>query len=138
LIEEYNAGHHRTIKQDPIEVNKSKEGEAIITENQEYSEHSTGHCNQIKNGDPGQKGYLIRVISLIGQKKLFKIGKVLEITPATYQIEDMSGERDEDCFYNEELLKTKLPRIEKVLRKKIVDCKVSLRVKWKDYDNKFW
>jgi hypothetical protein len=42
--------------------------------------------------------------------------------------------------YNEELLKTKVPnyaRIEKVLRKKTIDGKTYLRVKWKDYDNKF-
>ena len=73
-------------------------------------------------------------------EELFKVRKVLETTPTTYHIEDMSGEKVEDCFYNEELLKTKLPnyaRIEKVLRKKIVDGKVHLRVKWKDYDNKF-
>ena len=73
-------------------------------------------------------------------EELFKVRKVLETTPTTYHIEDMSGEEVEGCFYNEELLKTKVPnyaRIEKVLRKKIVDGKVHLRVKWKDYDNKF-
>lgn len=147
LIEEYNAGYHRTIKRAPVEVNKSNEGEVrelLQQKPQKVESNKTTKITKFKKGDivriSRAKGIFDKGYKFNWSEELFKIRKVLETTPITYHIEDMSGEAVEGCFYNEELLKTKLPnyaRIEKVLRKKIVDGKVYLRVKWKDYDNKF-
>ena len=141
LIKEYNASYHTTIKRAPNEVNKSNE--AMIRELLEKPKTQPTKP-KFKIGDivriSRAKGIFEKGYKFNWSEELFKITKVLKTTPTTYSIEDMSGEKVDGCFYNEELQKTTIPnyaRIEKVLRKKIVDGKVYLRVKWKDYDNKF-
>jgi hypothetical protein len=146
LIKEYNSGYHRTIKRALNEVNKSNEDTI-----RELLEKTKNNLKEVEPTKPKFKiGDIVRISRAKGifdkgykfnwSEELFKITKVLKSTPTTYSIEDLSGGKVDGCFYNEELQKTTIPnyaRIEKVLRKKIIDGKVYLRVKWKDYDNKF-
>lgn len=64
-------------------------------------------------------------------EELFKSTQVPPTDPVTHHIEDMLGEQVQGGFYNEELCKTKIPyyaQIKKVLRKKVVDGKVYIKV----------
>jgi len=71
---------------------------------------------------------------------LFKIAEVNTSVPVTYEMIDMRNEPIKGSFYNEELMKTKIPdyaRIEKVIARKTINGVPMLRVKWKGYDNNF-
>jgi len=142
LIDSYNASYHRTIKRAPIEVNKSNEDEVrqLINGNSKPKVAK----KLLKVGDivriSKAKGIFAKGYKFNWSEELFKIKKVLATNPVTYHVEDMSGEELKGCFYTEELMKTKIPnyaRIEKVLRKKVQNGKTYIRVKWKDYDNKY-
>ena len=142
LIDSYNASYHRTIKRAPVEVNKTNEDEVRQLINRDGKPKVTK--NPLKVGDivriSKAKGIFAKGYKFNWSEELFKIKKVSSTNPVTYHVEDMSGEELKGCFYTEELLKTKIPnyaRIEKVLRKKVQNGKTYIRVKWKDYDNKY-
>lgn len=142
LIDSYNVSYHRIKKRAPIEVNKTNEDEVRDLINRVGKPKVSKKI--LKVGDivriSKAKGIFSKGYKFNWSEELFKIKKVLSTDPITYHVEDMSGEELKGCFYNEELMKTKIPnyaRIEKVLRKKVQNGKTYIRVKWKDYDNKY-
>ena len=56
--------------------------------------------------------------------EVFIINKIKNTVPSTYAISDLNGEEITGSFYEKELQKTnqKEFRIEKVLKKKVIDC----------------
>jgi len=53
--------------------------------------------------------------------EIFKIVKINETLPTTYQLQDYIGKPIAGCFYSEEILKTNYPNdylVEKIIRKK--------------------
>ena len=142
LVDSYNAGYHRTLKRSPIEVDKTNEDE--LRELLNRTRESKVPKKPMKIGDivriSKAKGIFAKGYKFNWSEELFKIKKVLSTNPITYHVEDMAGEVVKGCFYNEELLKTKIPhynKIEKVLREKVQNGKTYIRVKWKGCDNKF-
>ena len=141
LINEYNSSYHSTIKRAPCEVNEKNESEIknlinpsnAVTKKPLFKVGDSVRISKAKH--LFEKGYKFN-----WSEELFKIKKILATTPVTYHLEDLNAQEVKGCFYNEELLKTKIPdfaRIEKVIRTKTENGKTYLRVKWKGYDNKF-
>ena len=68
--------------------------------------------------------------------EIFKIRRIRSTTPLTFDLEDLSGEKIKGVFYEQELLKCRLPdyfEVESVLDKK----GNLLLVKWRHYPKKF-
>jgi len=66
--------------------------------------------------------------------EIFKIIKINDTLPTTYQLQDYTGKPIAGCFYSEEIQKTNHPNdylIEKIIRKK-GDL---ILVKWLGFDN---
>jgi len=66
--------------------------------------------------------------------EIFKIVKINETLPTTYQLQDYTGKPIAGCFYSEEILKTNYPNdylVEKIIRKK----GEQIFVKWLGFDN---
>ena len=70
---------------------------------------------------------------------IYVIHEVKRTSPVTYTIKDTSGEVLEGTFYEQELQKTnqEVYRIEKVIRKKIINGVEHALVKWMGYSDKF-
>lgn len=83
---------------------------------------------------------MTRAINLIGQKNFLKPGKSLKQHLLHIILRICLEKQLKVVSIMKSYLKKKLlnyARIEKGLRKNIVDGKIYLRVKWKDYDYKF-
>src|SRR5207248_11688535 len=81
-----------------------------------------------------EKGYLPN-----GSEAVYVIHEVKRTSPVTYILKDSAGEVLEGGFYEKELKKTKqkIYRIEKVLRKKMINNVEHALVKWMEYSHKF-
>ena len=69
-------------------------------------------------------------------REVFKIRRIRQTSPVTYNLEDLQNEPISGVFYEQELQKTKLPdtyEIESILSKK----GDKYLVKWKHYPKKF-
>jgi hypothetical protein len=136
LIGEYNKTFHRTIRMTPIECSKIKKHEMKIP-------HKILSKPKFKLGDKVrisrtkgvfEKGYLPN-----WSEAIYLIHKVKRTSPVTYILKDTAGEVLEGSFYENELQKTKqeIYRIEKVLRKKIINGVQHALIKWMGYSDKF-
>lgn len=146
LVEDYNTSYHRTIKTAPNQVTKKNENEIRMLLDRDHNNQS----KKRKEKKPLKAGDIVRISKAKGifdkgykfnwSEELFKINKILTTKPVAYHLEDMAGEALQGCFYDEEVMKTKIPnfaRIEKVVARRVKNGKKYVRVKWKDYDNKF-
>ena len=141
LIKFYNNRFHNTIKDKPININKS---------NEKYIKNTIYKCN-ITNKIPNFKINDIVRISLKRRElldkpssniewseELLKIHSINKSNVITYEITDMNNEIIQGIFYEKELQKSKMKEdglyiIEKIIKK--VGNKYL--VKWKGYDNTF-
>ena len=73
-------------------------------------------------------------------EEIFKITQVFRGDPNMYKIEDLEGDPMIGKFYEQELSavdkKDDLYKVEKILKRKKVDGKNMVYVKWEGYDNK--
>ena len=81
-----------------------------------------------------EKGYLPN-----WSEEIFFVHKIKQTTPVTYVVKDTADEILQGSFYEQELQKTnqEFHRIEKVLRKKMMNGEQYALVKWSGYSKKF-
>jgi hypothetical protein len=132
LINEYNNSKHKTIGMSP------KQADANPTSVKIMQRKIIKRKNKFNVGDNVRistyksvftKGYLPS-----WSTEIFKIVKINETLPTTYQLQDYSGKPIAGCFYSEEILKTNYPNdflVEKIIRKK----GDQIFVKWLGFDN---
>ena len=136
LLNEYNKTFHRTIGMTPIKSSKIKNHEMI-------THHKVLHKPKFKVGDKVrisrikgifEKGYLPN-----WSEAVYVIHEVKKTSPVTSTSKDTAGEMLEGGFYENELQKTEqdIYRIEKVIRKKIINGVEHALVKWMGYSDKF-
>ena len=135
-MNEYNQTFHRTIGITPIKCSKIKNYEMIthhkVLGKVKFKVGDKVRISRIK--DIFEKGYLPN-----WSEAVYLMHKVKQTSPVTYILEDTAGEVLEGSFYENELQKTKqdIYRIEKVIRKKIIDGVEHALVKWMGYIDKF-
>jgi hypothetical protein len=147
LVAEYNKSYHRSIGMTPDKCSKLKTIEIVdkidLTKSVKTYNEVVTKPKLFKFGDKVrisrtkgifEKGYLPN-----WSEAIYFIHEVKQTNPVTYILKDTAGEVIEGSFYENELQKTKqeIYRIEKVLRKKIIDGVEHALVKWMGYDDKF-
>ena len=141
LLNEYNNKYHSTIKMTPVEASKD-ENKIAVLENQTHLKLG----NEKPKFKVGDKVRISRVKGLYEKgylpnwsEALYTIDKVKKTNPYTYTVQDMNGEEVLGSFYTEELQQStqEVFRIEKVIRKKIINGIQHGLVKWLGYNNKF-
>ncbi len=136
LMREYNKSFHRTIGMTPVKCSKLKNFEVKVSNKvlgkPKFKIDDKVRISRIKG--IFEKGYLPN-----WSEAVYIIHEVKRTSPVTYILKDSAGEVLEGGFYEKELQKTKqeIYRIEKVLRKKIIDGVEHALVKWMGYDDKF-
>ncbi|KAF0771145.1 Uncharacterized protein FWK35_00003046 [Aphis craccivora] len=103
LINEYNNSLHRIIGVTPVQAD---------------ADPTTVKIKQRKiiNGKIKFNGYLPS-----WSTEIFKIVKINETLPITFQLQEYTGKPIADCFYSKEILKTNYPNdylVEKIIRRK--------------------
>lgn len=137
LLQDYNSSYHRSIKMSPKSVSKKNEKMLLNTV---YSNLKTFKRGKYKPNDfvriskyknVFEKGYTPNWSS-----EVFKINKIFVTNPITYQLEDVQGNIIKGGFYEEELMKTKVPNtylIEKIIKQR----GDKLFVKWLGFGNEY-
>ena len=131
LIHNYNNTKHRTIKCTPQEARtKSKQLQLLNTRKKiikpKFKVNDTVRIS--KNKYTFSKGYKPQ-----WSTELFKISKVFQSDPVTYNIKDDQNNIVLGRFYNQELLKTDFPNtylVERIIKKD----KNKIFVKWLGFD----
>lgn len=142
LIDQYNNKKHGTIKMAPNQVNKSNEHQIknILAVSKTSIKEPKFKINDIVRISIA-KGIFTKGYTQSWTEELFKIIKVKNTVPWTYEIADLKGQKMKGTYYEKELQKTKLPdfkRIEKILKKRKNDHgQDEIFVKYIDYDNRF-
>jgi hypothetical protein len=132
LINEYNNSKHRTIGMTPVQADDNPTSVEIMQRKiiKRKNKFNIGDIVRISTyKDVFTKGYLPS-----WSTEIFKIVKINETLPTTYQLQDYSGKPIAGCFYSEEILKTNYPNdflVEKIIRKK----GDQIFVKWLGFDN---
>ena len=143
LLHEYNNRFHSTIGMTPTEASL-KENEVKVIQNTldktrvviktkpKYKAGDKVRISRIKG--IFEKGYLPN-----WSEEVFTVDQVQKTIPVTYIVKDSLDEILKGSFYNEELQKTKqeVYRVEKVIRKKIIDGVEHALVKWSGYNKKY-
>ena len=146
LLETYNNAKHRSIGMTPKEASDPK--------NREKLHHNLYPDPEVIPPKPKFKvGDVVRVSRLKGtfekgfhpswSEELLKVIKVNNTNPRTYKIVALDGEEVNGSFYEQELQKSKqhddnLYRVEKVIKKKMVNGKEMALIKWVGYDKPSW
>ena len=139
LVKEYNNSYHRTIKMKLVDASK-KSNENIIRKN--YNFEITDKKPKFSIGDKVrvsllkytfEKGYTSN-----WSEQIYVIDYIKTNNVHYYYLKDLTGEKLDGLFYEQELLKTNMKEndlyiIEKIIKK--VDNKYL--VKWKGYDDSF-
>ncbi len=132
LINEYNNTKHRTIGMTPTQADLDPASVEIKTRK------IINRKNNLKIGDFFRistyksvftKGYLPS-----WSTEIFKIIKINQTIPITYELQDYTGKPIAGCFYSEEICKTNYSNeylIEKIIRRK----GTQIFVKWLGFDN---
>ncbi len=132
LINEYNNSKHRTIGMTPVQADadpttvKLKQRKII---NRKIKLNVGDNVRVSTYKGVFAKGYLPS-----WSTEIFKIVKINETLPTTYQLQDYTGKPIAGCFYSEELLKTNYPNdylVEKIIRRK----GKQIYVKWLGFDS---
>ena len=136
LLSEYNERVHSTIGMTPIKSSKIKSHEMKILDKilskPKFKIGNKVRISRIKG--LFEKGYLPN-----WSEAIYLIHEVKQTSPVTYILKDTADEVLVGGFYENELQKTKqeIYRIEKVLRKKIINGAEHALVKWMGYSDKF-
>ena len=141
LVNEYNNTKHSSIKMTPVEASlKKNESNVWLNLFGKWKGEKTN--SKFKIDDMVRISKLKRKVFDKGYtpnwtEEIFKIVKVLNTNPVTYQIADLRNEEIQGSFYESELQKTKQTqfRIEKVIRKNLK--KKMAFVKWSGYSSDF-
>lgn len=138
IVKEYNNKKHSTTGMKPNEVN-SRNAETLLNTVYSHLKMTDPRGTKFKLGDfvriskyreAFAKGYTPN-----WSNEVFKIRKVNITNPATYLLEDQTGQEISGAFYTEELQKTNYPDVylvEKILKRK----GDKLLVKWLGLDNR--
>ena len=145
LVDGYNNHYHRSIKMTPIEASKKENTSEVYLNLFGISKSHKDSKPQLKVGDIVRitkyksvfsKGYLPN-----WSTEQFKIAKVHEGNPVTYEIQDLGDEEIKGRFYEEELTlfdNVSMEYIvEKVLKRRTKDGMKEVFVKWYGYPEKF-
>ncbi|KAF0712107.1 Uncharacterized protein FWK35_00029830 [Aphis craccivora] len=132
LINEYNNSKHRTIGMTPVQADANPSSvvikhRKIINGSIKFNVGDNVRISKYKG--VFAKGYLPS-----WSTEIFKIVKINETLPTTYQLQDYTGTPIAGCFYYEELLKTNYPNdylVEKIIRRK----GKQIYVKWLGFDS---
>ncbi|KAL4092440.1 hypothetical protein QTP88_026941 [Uroleucon formosanum] len=116
LIKEYNNSKHRTIGMTPVQADANPSSveikqRKIINGKIKFNVGDNVRVSTYK--DVFAKGYLPS-----WSTEIFKIVKINETLPTTYQLQDYTGKPIAGCFYSEEILKTNYPNdylVEKII-----------------------
>ena len=141
LIKFYNNRYHNTIKDKPININKSNEKYIKDTI---YTYNVTNKIPKFKINDIVRISLKRRELfdkpsaNIKWSEELFKIYSINKSNVITYKIKDMNNEIIEGIFYEKELQLSKMKEdglyiIEKIIRKN----KDRYFVKWRNYSNDF-
>ena len=140
LIKTYNNRYHRTIKDKPINVNKSNEK---YIKNNFYTYDVTNKKPKYKINDLVRISLKRRQLfykptsNVKWPEELFKIYKINKSNVITYQLKDINDEIVKGQFYEKELQLTK-NAIEEYVIEKILKTKGNkIFVKWRNYDSSF-
>ena len=140
LVEKYNNSYHRSIKMSPI--NASKKSNEINVRNNLYNFKITDKKPKFEIGDKVRisliKNTFEKSYTSNYSEEIFIIDDIKTTNVHYYYLKDLSGEKIDGSFYQEELLKTDMKNndlytIEKIIKK--VGNKYL--VKWKNYPSKF-
>jgi hypothetical protein len=145
LIKKYNNTFHRTINMTPIQASKKLNQDALRTR---YSEiiynKKLDHKPKFKVGDKVRiskvKGTFEKGYEPNWSFEVFKINKVINSNPVTYNIEDLNGEEIKGSFYEQELQKTTKDNvyiIEEKLKSRIRNGEKEWYVKWYGFPDKY-
>ena len=132
LINEYNNSKHRTIGMTPLEAD-TKPTTVIVKQRKIINakiKFNVGDNVRIST----YKGVFTKGFLPSWSTEIFKIVKINETLPTTYQLQDYTGKPIAGCFYSEEILKTNYPNnylVEKIIRRK----GEQMFVKWLGFDN---
>lgn len=136
LVADYNNTKHRTINMTPTEVNSKQIERKLLNTVYNYkiiiakNKFKVGqHVRISKFKDIFEKGYTPN-----WSPEIFKITKVNQKHPVTYQLADYQNQKIMGRFYEKELQSTKYPNaylVEKVLKKK----GSNVFVKWLGFEN---
>ena len=146
LVEEYNNTKHRSIGMTPVEASKKKnEGIVFMKLYGDVRTPKAYGLPKYKVGDLVRISKYKRKVFDKGYtpnwtEEIFVVEGVVYTNPITYKLKDLSGEEIQGSFYEQELLRSKLPitgpfRIEKVIRRKPGTGEAL--VKWSGYPEKF-
>ena len=141
LIKFYNNRYHNTIKDKPININKS---------NEKYIKNTIYKYNITKKIPKFKINYIVRISlkrrelfdkpsdNIKWSEELFKIHSINKSNVITYKIADMNNEIIQGIFYEKELQLSKMKEdglyiIEKII-KKVGDRYL---IKWRNYSNDF-
>ncbi|KAL4092501.1 hypothetical protein QTP88_027002 [Uroleucon formosanum] len=107
LINEYNNSKHRTIGMTPVQADANPtlveiKHRKIINSKIKFNVGDNVRVSTYKG--VFAKGYLPS-----WSTEIFKIVKINETLPTTYQLQDYTGKPIAGCFYSEEILKTNYP-----------------------------
>ncbi|KAL4091148.1 hypothetical protein QTP88_025885 [Uroleucon formosanum] len=116
LINEYNNSKHRTIGMTPVEADGNPTSVEI------KQRKIINRKNKFNIGDNVRistyKGVFTKGYLPIWSTEIFKIVKINDTLPITYQLQDYIGRPIAGCFYSEEILKTNYPNdylVEKII-----------------------
>ncbi|KAE9523208.1 hypothetical protein AGLY_016396 [Aphis glycines] len=128
LINEYNNSKHRTIGMTPVQADANPTSveimqRKIINRKNKFNVGDNVRISTYKS--VFAKGYLPS-----WSTEIFKIVKINETLPTTYQLQDYTGKPIAGCFYSEEILKTNYPNdylVEKIIQNnfsRVIDMNV--------------
>ena len=140
LVEKHNNSYHRSIKMSPI--NASKKSNENIIRNNLYNFKITDKKPKFSINDKVRVSLLKNTFdkSYISNysQEIFIIYDIKTTNVHYYFLKDLSGEKLQGSFYEQELLKTNMKDIDLFIIEKIIK-KVGNKylVKWKSYDDSF-
>jgi Integrase core domain/Chromo (CHRromatin Organisation MOdifier) domain len=140
LVDAYNKSKHRTTKMRPCDVNKRNEKVVfrntygvdtvmeMLVQREQKPRVKIGDTVRLKyDYNPFDKGYYPNWTD-----ELYTVVKVIKGVKPYYVLKTSRGDLVDRRFYPEEIQKVNQPvfRVEKIVRRKIVDGKVLCLVKW--------
>ena len=147
LVNSYNNSYHRSIKINPIDVNRNNENK-IFQSLYGFSKEN-GEINAIKIKFKKDDKIRISKSKRVFEKgytpnwseEIFVIKSVIPSLPPTYKIVDLNNENILGSFYDYEIQKVEkideIFNIQNILKKRKKDNKIEYFVSWKGYPKSF-
>ncbi|KAE9521979.1 hypothetical protein AGLY_017612 [Aphis glycines] len=132
LINEYNNSKHRTIGMTQVQADADPTTVKIKKRKIINGKIKFNVCDNVRVST--YKGVFAKGYLPSWSTEIFKIVKINETLPTTYQLQDYTGKPIAGCFYSEEILKTNYQNdylVEKIIRRK----GKQIYVKWLGFDS---